>query len=305
MEQTMKQLICCRKVIVTTISVVLLSLSAQSQYTPQYSQLIKTLEFVNPGYNASKVDPSVTLLYRNQWIGFTGAPKTYGAAVNVPVSKWHTGFGMATVAETRGLITQLNTLLNANVDVKISDASYLAFGLSGGVETKRIDMERAVYIGDHFAAEDFNSNNFYTGIGLNLFASDLHLGAAFHYTTLEGNNYDSNEYYSIYMNGSYLINIADDWALKPSLVYRHFAGFNDLDLGLFVLYKDLIWAGMAYRIDNAVIVFADVKLNKYLRLGYSYDMGVGSISNVHSGSHEVSLEFTLPRNKKQFERIVQ
>jgi|GEM_PF-1897261 len=283
---------------------VLLPVFGFCQYIPQFSQLIKTLELVNPGYNASKVDPSATLLYRNQWTGFDGAPKTFAANINVPVNKWHTGFGVNAIGETRGLITQTNIALNANVDVKINELSYLAFGINGGVETKRIDMGRAIYFGDlPFVAEDFNSNSFYTGVGLNFFARELHLGAAFHYTQLAKSNYNSNEFYSLYLNGSYLLNLSETWSVKPSLMYRYHAGYSDLDIGFFGLYKDLFWAGVAYRINNAVIFFADVKITNFLRLGYSYDLDVRKIDYFDYGSHEISVEITLPRKTKQFERM--
>lgn len=288
-----------------TLCLLLIFMTGKSQYLPQFSQLIKTLEFVNPGYNASKADPSATMLYRNQWTGFTGAPKMYGLNLNVPVNKWHTGFGTNILVESRGLTIQNNVALNANVDVKISESSYLTFGLNGGIETKRIDLGRAdPYEELLLTADDLNSNNLYTAIGLNLFTKELHLGAAFHYTMLEGKNYAQNEYYTIYLNGSYLLNLSDDWILKPTLMYRHFAGYNDLDLGIFALYKDVVWAGFAYRINNAVIFFADVKVAKFLRMGYSYDLSVGNMRNYSPGSHELSLEIILPRNIRQFERTI-
>jgi hypothetical protein len=87
-------------------------------------------------------------------------------------------------------------------------------------------------------------------------------------------------------------------------LYRRFAGYNDLDLGVFALYKDMVWAGFAYRVNNAVIFFADVKVAKFLRLGYSYDMSVGEMRNYSPGGHEISLEFILPRNTRQFERTI-
>jgi type IX secretion system PorP/SprF family membrane protein len=292
------------KKLLTILCLMLIVLIGRSQYIPQFSQLIKTIEFVNPGYNASKTDPSVTLLYRNQWTGFPGAPKTYATNLNIPVNKWHTGFGMNVIAETRGLITQTDAALNACVDVKANSSTYLAFGLSMGAEIKQIDMTRAIYLGETFSAEDYNHTNFYTGVGLNLFAKDLHLGASFHYTPLNGNYYQGNESYSLYLNGSYLFDLSEDWSIKPSVIYRHFAKDNDLDLGIFVLYKDLVWIGVADRINSALIFFADVKINKYLRFGYSFDLGTTGISGFNYGSHEVSLQFMLPRNAKQFERLV-
>jgi type IX secretion system PorP/SprF family membrane protein len=287
---------------IITLSLLLCFLTSRSQYNPQFSQLIKTLEFVNPGYNASKTDPSAILIYRNQWVGFDDAPKTYGANINIPVNKWHTGFGVNSLVETRGLITQANTSLNANVDVKITKASYLTFGLNVGIETKNIDLDRAVYLGEPITAHELNTNNFYTGIGLNLFVSNLHLGAGFHYTQLTGNFYNTNEPYSLYINGSYLYYLSNNWTLKPAILFRNFAGYSDLDYGLFVLYKDLVWAGVANRWNQSVIFFADIKITKFIRLGYSYDLGIGENNIANYGTHEVSLEFKLPRSKSSFER---
>lgn len=291
------------KKLLTIVCFMLIVIIGRSQYIPQFSQLIKTLEFVNPGYNASKTDPTATLLYRNQWTGFPGAPKTYATNINIPVNKWHTGFGMNLVAETRGLITQTDAALSACVDVKASSTSYLTFGLNMGFESKMIDMDRAVYLGETFSAEDYNQLNFYTGIGLNLFARDLHVGAALHYTPNNGSYYQGNETFSIYLNGSYLFNLSDDWSLKPSFIYRHYASNNDLDLGVFALYKDLIWFGVADRINSALIFYVDIKITQYMRFGYSYDMGISGINGLNYGSHEVSLKFTLPSHAKQFERM--
>jgi type IX secretion system PorP/SprF family membrane protein len=278
--------------------------TGRSQYIPQFSQLINTLEFVNPGYNASKIDPSATLLYRNQWTGFIGAPKTYGLNLNIPVNEWHAGFGLNTIAETRGLINQTNLSLTACVDVKVSTSAFMTFGLSGGVETKRIDMERAIYIGDlPYVAEDYNSNHIHAGLGINLFAQNLHVGLSMFLSQLDGNMYNPNEYYSVYLNGSYLVPLNDDWSLKPSAIYRHFAGFNDFDLGVFGLYKDIIWFGAAHRFGKAIIFFADFKVADFMRLAYSYDLAVGLTNSIDHGSHEITIEFTIPSKARDFERI--
>ena len=288
-----------------SIMFVLLPVIGFCQYTPQFSQLIKTLEFVNPGYNASRIDPSVSLLYRSQFSGFDGAPKLMAANFNIPVNKWHMGFGMNSIGETHGLMTQINAALNANIDVKLSPSSYLAFGMNGGIDSKYIDMARAVNEGEFITAEEINSNSFYTAAGLNLFTQNLHLGAALHYSQLKGTHYRSNEFFSIYLNGSYLFDLSKDVALKPAMLYRYYAGESSFDLGCFVLYKDMAWAGLAYRLNQAIIIFGDVKLTKYLRLGYSFDMEFMKPGQYIYGNHELSLELTLPHHKEAFERFAQ
>jgi hypothetical protein len=70
-------------------------------------------------------------------------------------------FGANVLAETRGLIIKRCGQLNACVDVKLSTLSFMTFGLSAGIETKRIDMERAVYLGAPFAADEYNATFLY------------------------------------------------------------------------------------------------------------------------------------------------
>jgi type IX secretion system PorP/SprF family membrane protein len=287
-----------------TILIALLPALGFCQYTPQFSQLIKTLEFINPGYNASKDLPGAVLLHRNQWSGFEGAPKTYAINVNVPVNRWHTGFGINSVVETHGLITQTNADVTACVDVKVTPFSYLAFGLAAGLESKMIDIDRAVWYGDlPYTADKYNSNTIHTGIGLNYFTPELHLGASMHFTQLKGNYYNNNESVSLYLNGSYLFNLNDDWALKPSAMFRYFAGDADLDYGVFVLYKDIVWAGITNRLGKAFIFFADFKVTNFMRIGYSFDASIGSLRTLSYGSHEIRIELNLPGKSKTFERL--
>ncbi|MCF8359352.1 MAG: PorP/SprF family type IX secretion system membrane protein [Prolixibacteraceae bacterium] len=282
----------------------ILPLFTLGQFNPQLSQLIKTLEFINPGYNASKDLASATLLYRNQWTGFEGAPQTMAANINVPVNKWHTGFGVNTLVETRGLITHSNIDLTACVDVKVTNTSYLAFGLSGGAELRRIDMDRAIYRGEQdYTATDYNDENIHAGVGLNYFTPKLHLGASMHYSQLDGNRYAQNEFYSFYVNGSYLIPVHDNWVLKPSALFKTWGGYNDIEAGLFVLFKDIVWGGISYRLNDALVFFADVKITDMFRLGYSYDLGLRDVADFNYGSHEIRIEFTMPRPQKKFERM--
>ena len=292
-----------QKIIIALL--IIAPLMSKGQFNPQLSQLIKTLEFVNPGYNASKDQASATLLYRKQWMGLNGAPQTMAANINVPVNKWHTGFGANTIVETFGLTTFSNIDLTACVDVKVSNSSYLAFGLSGGAEIRRIDMERAVYIGDPpFYASQYNDEYLHAAFGLNYFGKNIHLGASAHYSQLKGLRYTNNEPLSVFVNGSYLISIHPDWALKPSMLFKTWGGYSNLDAGVFALYRDLFWIGASYRTSKAFILFADIKITNSTRLGYSFDTGLSSAPILRHNSHEIRLEFNIPRTEKAFERHI-
>ncbi|WP_439647573.1 type IX secretion system membrane protein PorP/SprF, partial [Belliella alkalica] len=49
----------------------------KSQQLPQFSQYIFNGLHINPGYAGYKGQPYIQSTYRDQWIGFPGAPKTF------------------------------------------------------------------------------------------------------------------------------------------------------------------------------------------------------------------------------------
>ena len=291
------------KAIIVICSFLWMPILGNAQYIPQFSQLIKTLEFVNPGYNASKDVSSVVMLHRNQWTGFEGAPKSYALNLHLPINKWHAGAGINLLNETTGLVTQTNADFQANVDVQIGHISYLTFGLSAGLEMKRYDLDRADYMDSGSPITgDYNGNNFHTAVGVNYFTNALHLGASMHYSQLSYQA-DFGDHMAWYANASYLVDIHPDWMLKPALMYRQFADWNDFELSASVLYKDLFWGGISYRLKNAVILFADVKVAEFLRVGYSYDFSANGIANMNNDTHEFRIELIIPRKKRDFERV--
>lgn len=293
------------KYIYILIVIAVLPLSGFGQYLPQLSQLIKTLEFVNPGYNASKDHTSIVMLHRNQWLGFDGAPKAYALNAHVPLNKYHLGFDANLYTETLGLRTQSNFDLGGNVDVKVSPLSYFTFGLMGGLEAKQFDFGKADWVDIGVpVATDYNQYLFHAAAGLNFFAKNLHLGASMYYTNFTSSYYSLGERFTYYANGSYLVPIGNNWALKPAVLARVFTDQVDLDYGMFVLYKDIFWLGVANRLDQAMIFMADVKVTNLFRLGYSYDYPISDRPDFKYSSHEIRLEFNLPRKKSNFERLI-
>jgi hypothetical protein len=203
-----------------------------------------------------------------------------------------------------GLRTQADFDLGMNVDVKLSSLSYLTFGLTGGMESKCMISLVLYGLMRHTIFKRLYTEFVSCKYRINLFAQDLHLGASMFYTHFNGNNYKMNERFSFYFNGSYLIPVAKSWAIKPSCLVRMFYGQTDIDYGLFVLYKDWVWLGVANRLDHALIFMADFKVTNLFRLGYSYDYSISKDVDFKYNSHEIRLEFNIPHKKKTFERLI-
>jgi type IX secretion system PorP/SprF family membrane protein len=57
----------------------------QAQQDPHYTQYMYNMNVVNPAYAGSKENLSGSLLYRQQWVGLQGAPKTATFSLHSPV----------------------------------------------------------------------------------------------------------------------------------------------------------------------------------------------------------------------------
>lgn len=64
------------KKIYLAIVVALFAGKVQAQQDPHYTQYMYNMNVVNPAYAGSKESISGGLLYRQQWSGLEGAPKT-------------------------------------------------------------------------------------------------------------------------------------------------------------------------------------------------------------------------------------
>ena len=113
----------------------------------------------------------------------------------------------------------------------------------------------------------------------------------------------------IYLNLGGHFYIGDKWRLSPStLVTYPISDRSSLDFNLALTYNDRYWIGAGLRTTlpigsgyantellNSIAIMAEVWITNALRLGYCYDYGIGRVTGVQSGSHEVSLGITLAR----------
>ena len=65
-----------------------------AQQEHQYTQFMYNKLPINPAYSGARGVPSVTAIYRNQWMGFEGAPKSVLASFNSPFLTKRVGIGV-------------------------------------------------------------------------------------------------------------------------------------------------------------------------------------------------------------------
>jgi hypothetical protein len=66
-----------------------------------------------------------------------------------------------------------------------------------------------------------------------------------------------------------------------------------VDFDIKAKYDQLLWAGIGYRHENAIVAMAGFYLSDFLTISYSYDYITNDLGAYNSGTHEISLGFML------------
>ncbi len=265
---------------------------AQQEY--QFSQVTKSVEFLNPAYNVSKKGANATLLHRNQWMGIEGAPKTVALNLHLPMKSIPLGIGASAVGEYVGLRKVLNAGLTANSQVKLGGGGYLAGGLAAGAQITRYNDDKAIAYTEYSELSGYESADPYTGLGVYYFSKLFHAGLAAYYTIAQAKTDVFTENLNVNFNASVVLPLSDKWSLKPYTLVKYSTKYlNSAEGGAMLLWDDFVWLGAGYRYNSAVSAMLDVKIIDYLRIGYSYDYGIGTVSALKASSHEIRLSFEM------------
>lgn len=272
--------------------------AVKGQYELQFGQLIKTIEFINPGYNAVQNEISGTMLYNNQWNGFPGSPTTGAASFHMPFPRKHFGLGALFLTESIGLRDLQTAAVSIDADVRLANEMYMTAGILAGYQLidYKIEDGNSAYV--EAVSDIYNYGAPIAGAGLNLFFQNFHLGGSAYYQFAPGETELMN-LLTVYGNISYWIKLSKDWRFKTMGMFKsHGVNSSILEAGAFVLFKDWIWLGGSYRVNASAIVMADLKITNYMRLGYSYMIDAGELANFTGNSHEIQLQFTIPRKSR-------
>jgi type IX secretion system PorP/SprF family membrane protein len=281
---------------------ILLGLSASAQQEPQYTQYMYNPSVINPGYAGSLGYGSLFSLYRTQWIGLEGAPKTLNLNYHQPLENTNLGLGGNIVHDEIGPSTTTNLGLDISYTIPFENQSRLAFGVRAGGQLLNIDYTKL----NHYNPSDVSfrsniSNQFSPNIGVGLFYynENSYVGLSVP-MLLETKTYDEFAYSDVnrrqhyYLTAGKVFDLSYNVKFKPAFVAKMVAGAPlQVDLTGNFLINEKFTLGMAYRWSAALSGLVGFKVSDRLMIGYGYDRETTRLSNFNSGSHELFLQFDL------------
>ncbi len=282
-------------------------LGGYAQQDPHFSQYMFNGLVLNPAYAGSRDVLSTTLIYRNQWAGMDGAPKTGTFSIHAPSADQNHGFGLSFVSDNIGASSDATINLSYAYRIKVGKKARLALGLQGMVMNYKLATSevRTGGPGDPaYTGQDVNLWMPNAGAGLYLNSDRYYAGFSVPHlisNKLNGDvaGLDSKRYMHSNLTAGAVFRLGNSVKFKPSFLLKMApASPLSLDLNASFLFKEMLWLGVSYRTQDAVVFILELQATRQLRIGYAYDLNTSALNAYNSGSHELMIGFDFNFGKK-------
>lgn len=318
--------------IIAAIALLACVLTTKAQQDPAYSMYMFNGLFVNPAYAGSREVVSLMGIYRHQWVGIDGAPRTANVSVHTPFKRTQYAMGLVVSNDKIGLGNTFSFTPSFSYRLKIKQ-SRLCFGLQASFayfyrNNAKSDLPET-------AADNtmqLNTNLFLPNVGFGIYAygKKYFIGVSVPHlmpSTLRGKtnvvnyNADIAKVYNYYVfTAGYVVGKEQSVVkFRPTVLAKWQQGLPhnipQFDFNLALLFIDRIWVGASLRTQGdaytkngkvmkfgpeSVVGYVQFKITPQLQLGYAYDVTVSNLRNANSGTHEIMLGYDFWYTKKRF-----
>jgi len=285
------------------IAICLSSLTAPGQNMPAFRQFYFNPYLFNPAFAGASDYTEVSLLYRQQWLGFNNAPSAAGFTIQYPTQN-RVSFAMSFLSQEVVALRSTSAQATFAYRIPITEKQFLFFGLSGGVIYNDLNLD-ADYSNDPTIL-NASSTKYYSdaNFGLVYQLSNLRVGIAL--PKLIGQDYYSPQdlvyvKYAQLRNQLYSVSYkfySGYFSFEPYALYRVNKDFqNWWEVASMVYYQEKFWAGASYHSSQGLGFFLGSEFKEKLRLGYSYEIPLAGSEFITTSSHEVHLQLRLGKKR--------
>jgi len=305
------------KKIIIFISFFFYITSISAQQDPEYTHYMYNMSVVNPAY-ASGMPAILNLgaLYRTQWVGAVGAPKTFTFFGHTAINdKVEVGLSLISDDIGDGAKKENNVYADFAYVLNLGGQNRLSLGLKAGFSSIQTNFNGFVLQSgdtstDLAFAEDVNVSKPNIGVGAYFFRNNFYVGLSApnllntkHIEEKSGINAFGSEDIHTFLTAGYVFQINDKVKLKPAFMTKYVTGAPlSIDITANVLYNNKFEFGAAYRIDDAISALVNINVTPSLRVGYAYDYTLSNLGQFNSGTHEIMLLFDLDLLGKGFDK---
>ena len=317
-----------KKLILSIVLFAAVSTGVKAQQDPAYSMYMFNGLFLNPAYAGSSEAISVMAIYRHQWAGLEGAPKTVNASVHMPFKRDQYAIGLTIMNDRLGLANNFSVTPAFSYRLRIKQTR-LCFGVQASFAYYYQNNTSAV-LPSNIPDNTFslNTNLFVPNIGFGVYWYGKKFFAGFSVphllpsklrdkTGVSGYNTSIARAYNHYLvTGGYVFGKeASIVKFRPSILMKWQKGLPknipQFDINLALLFVERFWVGVGYRTGGdgqesrnyagqSANVFLNFKATQQLQIGYAYDAEISALRKFNGGTHEIMIGYDFYYSKKRF-----
>lgn len=270
-----------------------------AQSYPLFSQYMRNGLALNPAYAGSSEAFATSIVYRQQWTGLEGAPKTEVFSAHAPFKSDRTALGLLAYNDAYGITNNTGVFLNYAFRIHLKKG-ILSLGLKGGVYMQSENLNSVItdQVNDPVFAEGTEKvtvPNF--GAGVFYYGEKFYAGFSIpgFLSARGGEIYHDFTNYNFMLTSGALFTLSRNFKFSPSFLFNYSLPTNiQLDLTGSVLFRDFLWIGGSWRMqDNSVVALLQFQISPQIGIGYSFDYSFGELNKFNNGSHEVMLVWEL------------
>jgi type IX secretion system PorP/SprF family membrane protein len=289
-----------------------------AQQDPQFSQNMFIRLPINPGYAGTGKAICATAVYRTQWVGFPGAPKTLFFSIDAPILALHGGVGLTIVNDKLGNFNFIHVRGAYSYHKPIGATGLLGIGLEAGILQSSIQNNwiapdgtngHTSAIDNAIPAAGISKLTYDVGFGGYYRTDQLYVGlSASHLPQqqLKATYFDYKAARHYYVMAGYDFFLSSAFTLRPSVLVKSDASVTTFDLNVNLLWNNMLWGGVSYRLQDAIVPMVGFAWSpnpkSTLKIGYAYDLGTSDLKKYHSNTHEILLNYCIkftPKPKTQ------
>lgn len=281
--------------------------SMYGQQEPQYTQYMLNPILINPAYAGSTEGTTFFGLYRAQWIGIEGAPKTANISMHKAIENSNLGYGVSVLNDRIGISDETQLSADLSYTLYFDNDYRLAFGLKASANLLNNNYNR---LNQYIPGETVLSNNVINqfspnlGAGLFYYNRNTYVGLSIP-MLLDTKRYNEvatselKQRQHIYLTAGKVYDLNYNLKFKPAIIAKMASGIPfQLDMTANFLYAEKFTFGVAYRMSAALSAMAGFQVSDNLFIGYGYDRETTRLSNFNTGSHEIFLQYNFLKQRK-------
>jgi type IX secretion system PorP/SprF family membrane protein len=275
---------------------------ASAQQYPVFSQYYFNELVLNPAYAGNHVQLSLTSMYRNQWVNFPGAPKTFSFSGHTALMKNKVGVGLLVNHDEIGSYKNEHIYASYAYKIHFQNAT-LSMGLQAGINLLGADYSKLDLSSPGDAAFYNILNSVKPNFGAGLFYTRKNFFVGFSVPFILNNKIANSvegllgqlreaRYYFLRSGVVFPLGSMQKVKMNPSILIRTQEGQPlSVDLNNAWIFYDVFSAGVSWRSGDSFITFIDLQISERWHFGYSSDWTQSDLNRLSNGTHEFMINY--------------